>query len=188
MVRRKRGEEESQITAMPRANGDGLGSMAPPPESGLSVDTEDIGTQFLSNATEQHTSSWPRADADSDGAGEDEWDADTVATLSSSFELDPQGWERAVSRSLRIGTLSSEFPQARTGVRKRPQRALEEERQDDWGDDVDLTDETIHEASLMDHETDELGEVESPSVRTDDTHTHGRRRGGHSPARRKRAS
>lgn len=187
MARRKRGEEESQITAMPRAMGDELGSI-PPPESGLSVDTEDIGAQFLSNATEQRASSWPQADVSSDGASEEEWDADTVATLSSSFELDPKGWERAVSRSLRIGSLSSEFPRARTGVRKRPQRALDAETDDSWGDDVDLTDEAIHEASLLDHEGDELGEVESPSVRTDDTHTHGRRRGGHSPTRRKRAS
>lgn len=46
---------------------------------------------------------------------------------------------------------------------------------------MDLTDETIQEASLLDHETDELGEVESPNLRTDDTHTHGKRRGGHGP-------
>jgi hypothetical protein len=188
MVRRKRGEEESQITAMPRANGDELGSIAPPPESGLSVDPEDIGAQFLSNATEQYVSSWPRADTSSDGTGEEEWDADTVGALSSSFDLDPTGWERAVTRSLRIGTLSSEFPRAPSSVRKRPKPALEDERVDDWGDDVDLTDEVVHEASLLDHEGDELGEVESPSVRTDDTHTHGRRRGGHSAVRRKRAS
>jgi hypothetical protein len=46
--------------------------------------------------------------------------------------------------------------------------------------DVDLTDETIREGSLLDREAEELGEVEAPSLNTDDVHTHGKRRGGHS--------
>jgi hypothetical protein len=46
-------------------------------------------------------------------------------------------------------------------------------------DEMDLTEETIRDASLMDQEGDEAGEVQSPSLRTEDVHTHGKRRGGH---------
>ena len=186
MPRRKSGEEPERVTVWPRAAPDELGSI-PPPESGLSVEPEDIGAQFLSSATEQGLSDWPEAMDDVDyqrGDGEDESGFDEA-----SFEADPRGWERRITRSLRLGTFRSR-PAPKTGMR----RVLADEPESENHlshalDEIDLTDEAIQEASLLDHETDELGEVESPSVRTDDTHTHGRRRGGHGPnAKRKRAS
>jgi hypothetical protein len=191
MARRKKIEESGDITAYPRAASDEFGSI-PPPESGLSIDTEDLGTQFLSNATEHGHSEWPGAD-EASSAGQETWegggdsDGDGAGELASGYELDPESWERALTRSLRIGKLSSEFPRVRTGARAKRPELSDEPVTREW-DAVDLTDEDIHEASLMDHEGAELGEVESPSLRTEDSHRHGKPRGGHlSGARRKRA-
>lgn len=173
MSRRKPADSRQAITVFPRGISEQIGSI-PPPESGLSVDTEDIGSQFLSAATEQGASDWPPSHTGDDPLSEGGLDGE--GGLSDSFELDPSGWERAVTRSLRIGKLNSAFPPA-TGVRKKPLHPAE--RPAHAWDEIDLTDEAIHEASLLDHEGAELGDVESPLLRTDDTHTHGRRRGGH---------
>jgi hypothetical protein len=45
--------------------------------------------------------------------------------------------------------------------------------------DLDLTEESVREASLFDHESGELGEVAEPDLTTDDTGHHNRPRGGH---------
>jgi hypothetical protein len=185
MARRKVDEPE-RVTVWPRAVPDGLGSI-PPPESGLSVEPEDIGAQFLSSATEQGLSDWPEAIDDGDYSradSEDEGGFDEA-----SFEADPRGWERRITRSLRLGTLRSR-PSPGPGMRRGVRDDVEAENHLAHAlDEIDLTDEAIQEASLLDHEADEFGEVESPNLRTDDTHTHGRRRGGHGPnGKRKRAS
>ena len=178
---RRKSADSRQITVFPRGSSEQLGSI-PPPESGLSVDTEDIGSQFLSAATEQGVSDWPSAHTGDDALSDGAFDGE--GGLGDSFDLDPSGWERAVTRSLRIGKLNSAFPPA-TGVRRKPQQPAE--RPAHAWDEIDLTDEAIQEASLLDHEGSEPGEVESPLLRTDDTHTHGRRRGGHlKNGRRKR--
>jgi hypothetical protein len=39
----------------------------------------------------------------------------------------------------------------------------------------------VHEASLLDSETEEAGETKSPTLRTEDGHTHRKPRGGHKP-------
>lgn len=174
MSRRKPADARHEITVFPRGASEQIGSI-PPPESGLSVDTEDIGTQFLSAATEQSMSDWPPACADDDALANGGLDSEDGG-LGDNFELDPFGWERAATRSLRIGKLSSSFPSS-TGVRRK--LAQPAERPAHAWDEIDLTDEAIQEASLFDHEGVELGEVESPQLTTDDTHTHGRRRGGH---------
>lgn len=173
MSRRKSADAQHEITVFPRGMSEQLGSI-PPPESGLSVDTEDIGSQFLSAATEQGVSDWPPAFAGDDPLADGGLDGD--GGLGDSFELDPFGWERATTRSLRIASLNVSFP-ATTSVRRKPEQP-KELRAHAW-DEIDLTDEAIQEASLLDHEGTEPGEVESPQLRTDDTHTHGRRRGGH---------
>jgi hypothetical protein len=175
-------EPKREINVFPRVATEQLGSI-PPPESGLSVDTEDIGSQFLSCATEQGVSDWPPASAGDDSLADGGLSGE--GGLGDNFELDPFGWERATTRSLRIGALSATFPPS-TGMRKRPEQPRE--RPAHAWDEIDLTDEAIQEASLLDHEGAELGEVESPLLCTDDTHTHGRRRGGHlRNGRRKRA-
>jgi hypothetical protein len=182
MPRRKQGDEPERITVWPRAASDELGSI-PPPESGLSVEPEDLGAQFLSNATEQGWSDRPEdPDAEESASEEGEGGFDEA-----SFELDPLGWERRITRSLRgLGTLEARAP--RTAIRRILREPPEaENRLGHAWDEIDLTDQAIQEASLLDHESEELGEVESPNLRTEDTHTHGRRRGGHAPGgRRKR--
>jgi hypothetical protein len=185
MPRRKQGEEPDRITVWPRAAPDGVGSI-PPPESGLSVEPEEIGAQFLSNATEQGLSDWPDAPEEDSAVFEGVVDDDGGGFDEASFEADPRGWERRITRLLRLGNFQSR-PVPKTGTR----RALPDDsaREDHLGhalDEIDLTDEAIQEASLLDHESEELGEVESPKLRTDDTHTHGRRRGGHGPSASKR--
>lgn len=174
---RRKGADPAEINAYPRAAWEEIGSVPPPPESGLSIEAEDIGSQFLSNATEQAPPLWPGEDAVGESLEEEEWESG--GGLAEAFQdLDPASWERAITRSLRVGRLSSEdYPSARTKLRRRAAE-LEEPPAHSW-DELDLTDESIQEASLLDHEGAELGEVESPPLRTDDVHTHGRRRRGH---------
>lgn len=184
---RARDDEQSTITAFPRPADDELGTQAPP-ESGLSVDPEDIGAQFLSAATEQQLSERFAPDAALESAGEEDWGSDPDRALASSYDLNPDGWEAALQQALSLGRLSPTSAHLRRAARVN----VMEERPDDaeppnQDDDVDLTDEVIHEASLLDHEGSELGEVESPELRTEDTHRHGKPRGGHAPTHRKRA-
>lgn len=177
MPRRKRGGERGEITVWPRAMPDELGSV-PPPESGLSVDTEDLGAQFLSNATEQRSSDWP-ADVDTGTYSFDDGSSEADDSLDEAgFEANPRAWEHRITRSLRVGKFSALLspPPENNDPGELPEH--------EW-DELDLTDENVQEASLLDHEGDELGEVESPQLRTDDTHSHGRPRGGHSAGRKK---
>lgn len=167
VARRKQALEEAEITAWPSSLPDEVGSIAPP-ESDLSIDAEERGSRFLSDAVEQGMSGRPIWDHEFE---EPHFDARMGEELLRSFGLTP--------------------PRSRTTTRPRPHPAnplpnlaqpplpndLEEFIA--TSDEIDLTEQTIREASLLDHESEEAGEVESPSVRTDDTHTHGKRRGGH---------
>lgn len=92
-----------------------------------------------------------------------------------------------MTRSLQLGMFRTGYS-PKTGTRRAlPDDSAPEAHLGHALDEIDLTEEAIQEASLLDHESDELGEVESPTLRTDDTHTHGRRRGGHGPSgKRKR--
>lgn len=178
MPRRKSGEERREITVWPRAMSDELGSI-PPSDSGLSVDTEDIGARFLSNAVEERSSQWP-ADRDTgsysfdDGSSEDGDGFDEAG-----YAADPRGWEQRITRSLRVGKFRALLapPEENNDPGELPEH--------DW-DELDLTDENVQEASLLDHEGEELGEVVSPHLRTDDVHSHGRPRGGHTSGKRKK--
>ncbi len=209
------------VTAQPLHISEQVGSVAPA-ESGLSVDTDDLGKQFLASAVEQSTGSeWPRE------LNEDDFPSDDAAALSDALDLEAdtgslRSWERSLLKAMANGKpeqLASGFPPpqlnkplaaARDGdgsslarprasfdgpslARPRPRfdmpREFDGQGESHAWDEVDLTDEAIHEASLLDHEGPELGEVIPPSVlKTDDTHTHGRPRGGHLPKRTRRAS
>ena len=177
------------VTAQPTHISEQVGSMAPA-ESGLSVDPEDLGTQFLAAAVEQSSSAeWPRE------LNEDDFPADDGAALSDALDLEAdagslKAWERALLKAMANG----QAQRATRGVpeprapRVAPTRAFTtgQGASHAW-DEVDLTDEAIHEASLLDHEGAELGEAVAPSVlKTDDTHTHGKPRGGHLPRPRAR--
>ncbi len=183
------------VTAQPAHISDQVGSVTPA-ESGLSVDPEDLGKQFLAAAVEQSNGSeWPR------GLYEDDFPSDDEMALSEALDLEAdtgslRSWERALLRALADGKSEEEasgFPRSFRGRPLRVERTLSREFDGEqsshaW-DEVDLTDEAIHEASLLDHEGPELGEAIAPSVlKTDDTHTHGKRRRGHLPLSARRAS
>ena len=90
-------------------------------------------------------------------------------------------WENTVSLAMQNGGTDGATVEV-------TQVAVDDEDQQDGvrdidplGGDVDLTEPVIQEASLLDHEGEELGEVEPPSIRTEDSKSHGKRRGGHAP-------
>lgn len=177
MPRRKGDGERREITVWPRAMPDELGSI-PPPDSGLSVETEDIGARFLNDATEQRSSRWPD-ERDSDSFSFDEGAADDEGSFDEAgYAADPRAWEQRITRSLRVGKFRAllELSPADNDV----EEPAEEH-------ELDLTDDYVHESSLLDSEGEELGEVTSPRLRTEDTHSHNRPRGGHAPAKRKRS-
>lgn len=175
-------EDELEITAQPKSMPEELGETAHQ-EPGLSVDPEDLGRQFLGDAAEQHNYESSRG-----GDTADMWvnsAAPSDAALPGpNFEGDRSIWENTVSLAMQSGgpegaqdavspTLSSDVD------------ADEEEEADehlaDHDADVDLTETAIHDGSLFDREGEELGETESPEINTDDTGTHAKRRGGHTP-------
>jgi hypothetical protein len=141
-----------------------LGSFAPPaPE--LSVDHDDLGRRFLTDVIEPTRSDVVPVGESYD---DDEMDPADALDLLFHFGLEP-------SRRAPRGDVL-EFPQGALAQPPVP---------DDFDDyliavdELDLTDDNVHDASLLDHETDELGEVASPRLRTEDTHSHGKPRGGH---------
>jgi hypothetical protein len=183
------------VTAQPMHISEQVGSVAPA-ESGLSVDADDLGKQFLAAAVEQSSGSeWPRE------LNEDDFPSDDAAALSDALDLEAdtgslRSWERALLKAMANGKseqMASGFPPPRltrplTTARRMPREWDGEGPSHAW-DEVDLTDEAIQEASLLDHEGPELGQAIAPSVlKTDDTHTHGKPRGGHLPVRIRRAS
>ncbi len=167
MARRKQVREDAEVTVWPSSLPDDVGSIAPA-GSDLTVDYEELGSRFLSGAVEQAPTLRPIWDDEMDDVY---FDAQLGAELLRSFGLEPPG-RRTTTRPLphkarRVPNLAQ------------PRLPVDLEEFIASSDDVDLTEETIREASLLDHEGDEPGEVESPFVRTDDVHTHGKRRGGH---------
>lgn len=152
-------------------------------EEGLSLEPEDLGERFLCWAVEQGETEWPPPSAWDEGSQDD------TPPLVDALDLDGEddermgsrAWQRALRRALmREAPLAQPTTEraalASEGPTSEPASYL-------W-DELDLTDAAIHEASLFDHEGAELGEVEPPSaLRTDDTHTHFKPRGGHLPAR-----
>ncbi len=154
--------------------------------------------QYLRTALDQGNSEWPRDFIEEAAPGEQH------AVLADALDLDSdettlRTWERAMLRALaKEPSRSDRHPGTFRELRAQWLRTADEAlRPSDvaqsgtrtW-DEVDLTVESIKQASLLDHEGRELGEVRPPSVlKTDDTGLHGRPRGGYlRPSRRRRAS
>lgn len=116
MPRRKPDGEPEPITARPRAPSEEA-RFTSSPESGLSVVPEELGAQFLSNATEQggvhgFEASDESEDTTENGEAEAQFEFDEA-----SFDLDPRGWERRITRSLRFSRFDARSSQ-RTGTRR----------------------------------------------------------------------
>jgi hypothetical protein len=165
--RLKQDDEELELTAQPKSIDDEELGISEEHESGLSVDPDDLGRNFLSEAMDQGN-----FESELRGDGADPSDA---ALTGPNFESDKDVWENTISLSLQNGAADED--------------ALIEDDDDaidaaqDENDGLDLTENTIHSGSLLDSETDELGETKEPNVRTEDGHLHGKPRGGHTKPR-----
>lgn len=167
----KKPEDEHEITAWPSSLPEDIGSIAPP-GTDLSFDYEELGSRFLSDAVEQGGSQRPM--------WYDEYEEP---------QFDPQlGNELLRSLGLRTSKRGASV-RPRAGEQRLEKVSFAAPRlPNDFEEyilesgEIDLTEESIREASLLDHEGEEQGEIESPLLRTDDVHSHGKRRGGHAPS------
>jgi hypothetical protein len=152
--KRRASDPEPEITAQPGHVRRGKRSSH---EAGLSVDPEDLGTEFLSEATEQGNFESERETLLSLGGG--------PASDAADANYDPNAsvWDETVRRG----------PQS--DIREVTDPALQDDdplESDEGAHDrptaVDVHQTRIIAASLFDEEGDEPGEVRSPKVETDD--------------------
>ncbi len=142
-------------------------------EVGLSVDAEDLGRNFLSDATEQGNfeSEYDESVELSEGPQTDE------ALDGPNFEVTNDVWENTVNQTLQGSTDHEPLIDDHVDG----MRFMEDDDEETSSDDLDLTQNSLHEASLLDQEGEELGETKEPELHTEDGHTHKKPRGGHAP-------
>lgn len=168
---KQRDDEEMEITAQPKSVSEEL-AVQVGHEQGLSVDPEDLGRTWLSDATEQGNFESARGGENdelwvSSAAGSDE------ALPGPNFEVDKDVWENTVSLMLQNGegAVSNPLVEDEDSISDDGLHAIADR---DSGD-IDLTQSSVQEASLFDHEVAEPGETEGPhTVITEDSHTHAR--------------
>ncbi|MEY4514922.1 MAG: hypothetical protein RLZZ450_7044 [Pseudomonadota bacterium] len=168
MARRKQAEEQTHVTVWPSSFPEDVGS-DDSHGGGQSLDSDELGSHFLTDAVEHSRSAPPHWEDETDD--EPYFDAKMGADLLRSFGLKPMP-KRTTTRPRPPET----YKVSKLAALRVP-RDFEELIGREG--DVDLTDETIREGSLLDREGEELGEVEAPTLNTEDVHTHGKRRGGH---------
>jgi hypothetical protein len=179
VARRKQAWEQAQITVWPSSFPDQVSTDAGANED-LSRDCDELGNRFMSDRVEPTHSAehWdPEAEDD-----EPYFDAKMGDALLREFGLEPM--PRRATRSSRLAPPATTTrpllgPRAPLPKLTAPRMPKDLDEYFMPLDELDLTEETIRDVSLMDHEGDEAGEVESPSLCTEDVHTHGKRRGGH---------
>lgn len=176
MARRKQAGEQTRVTAWPSSFPEDVGS-DDSLGGGQSLDSDELGSHFLTDAVEHSRSVPPQWEDETDD--EPYFDAKMGAELLRSFGLKPMP-KRTTTRP-RPPT-NAPTPSQRGVLPKLAALRVPRDFEELIGreGDVDLTDETIREGSLMDREGEELGEVEAPSLSTEDVHRHGKRTGGHS--------
>jgi hypothetical protein len=133
------------------------------PEEGLSVDADELGERFLSDATEQgnfESELEPQLSL-SGGSNTDEAMVDDDSDGSSTV------WDHTVRRAPRSDVREL------TDVAIVEDRGVDPDSPDDQGSDhaprtVDVRQARVVGASLFDDEGDELGETRAPDVRADD--------------------
>jgi len=132
------------------------------PEEGLSVDADQLGDRFLSDATEQSNFEGELEQELSlhDGAMSDE------ALASEDLDADGTIWDQTIRRSPRSDIREIRNVAVRgDGV---DPDSPDDEDTEDAPRTVDVRQTHIVNASLFDDETDEPGETRSPTVRADD--------------------
>ncbi len=173
-------DREPELTAQPKTLPEELGT-TPITESGLSVDPEDLGRQFLSDAIEQGNFESQRG-----GEAAELWLSSNPpsddALTGPNFEADHDVWETTAGLVMQSGSADEAQEAASTAPPSSEELPAAERDEDDELDleaDLDLSEPVIQEASLLDREGDEPGETEAPGLSTDDSHSHAKRRGGH---------
>jgi hypothetical protein len=163
--------EEKQVTAQPKPISDDVGTHELR-EDGLSIEPEEMGQSFLRYATEQTNFETQRGG----GAAEltpDSEPASDAALDSPNFSPDDSVWTNTVNVAMGYGDVDE--------VTRAAQPAVPEGEEDEeaWGADqrakrgvmeIDLTESVIDEASLLDEESDVLGEVIAKEPNTEDAH------------------
>ena len=164
--------EEREITARPKSMPEEL-DMLVGHEQGLSVEPDELGRTWLSDATEQGNFESARG-----GENDDLWSSSgstsDEALTGPSFDLGNDVWENTVNLTLQNGEGAFSDPRIKDedSVSDAALHAFE----DPDSGDIDLTQNAVQEASLFDHEAAELGETEGPhTVITDDVRTHAKR-------------
>jgi hypothetical protein len=142
-ARRRSRELEKEVTARPRPISQEL-RRPPVAEAGLSVDPEDLGRQFLSEATQQQNfESSDGGDASElsivEGAPSDD------ALTGPSFDPDHDVWEQTVDLDLESGGVDQLTADASGTV-------LDEDLGNDRNDRNDTSDPSTREGSLLDEE------------------------------------
>jgi hypothetical protein len=135
------------------------------PEDGLSVSPDELGTQFLSGATEQGNFEGeltPELSL-SEGAASDE------ALPNGDLDSDGTVWDQTIRSAPRSDIREIRDP----ALRDEGERGVDPDSPDDEDEEhvprtVDIHQTRIVGASLFDQEGDEAGETRTPDVRTDD--------------------
>jgi hypothetical protein len=169
--------DPSELTAQPVGLAEELNVHLRDSEEGLSIEPEEMGRQYLSDAIEQGDYE-AVPDSDADELSIDSGASSDRALSGPNIEAEDDIWENTVNQTLEAGSAEralEELAPAASAVERADDELDEELESPEDVDELDLTDTNVHEASLFDHEGKELGEVESPELNTDDTHTHARK-------------
>jgi hypothetical protein len=156
---RKR-EPEAELTARPKSSVEQL-TTRPVAEEGLSVDAEDLGKQFLADATEQdnYESSLGGDTTEIELLGAPPSDE---ALIGPDFEADHDVWENTIDISLQSGGTEDALEDAS------PEGTEQNQGISANSGEVDLTGESRADGSLFDREEDGPGEVKTPRTRAGD--------------------
>jgi hypothetical protein len=162
-------DQEPQITAQPKSVADALMS-GPVAEPGLSVDPEELGRHFLSEATEQaNFESMMGGDAAEMYINAPAPSDDPLT--SPVWEEHRSIWQQTVERSLETGVFEDIMFEASPAGNEQVQGA-----DHGFDDDDDVVASSIREVSLFDREGRRPGEVVEPDIETDEQAAQTRRR------------
>ena len=159
MPRRSK-EAQPQPTAQPKRARDQLRA-DPVTEPGLSVAPEDLGRQFLRDATEQDNFESSRG-GDTPEVSIMEGAPSDDALPGPTFDGDQSIWESTVDQSLESGGIDEMRDEASPAGNEQTQGISDDE------EEIDLGREYVREGSLLDREAAELGETEPAEPMTDD--------------------
>jgi hypothetical protein len=150
---KQRDDEASGITARPKGLQEELAARVRH-EQGLSVAPDELGRTWLNDATEQGNFESER------GATDDEPASSDGALPGPSFDVDKSVWENTVNLTMQNGAdaVCDPFVEDDDSARDRALHTFHDRKTGD----IDLTQNSVQDASLFDHETAEPGETEPP--------------------------